>query len=1220
MADCDDIVDFEVIETQKENIQSIPGGRSAKQLSQLLSPVPSTGTKLDDQVTLSQSQELKQTIRQEFEKELENVDDADDPLEIYDRYIKWSMSAYPSAQATSESGLLPLVERATKSFLSSSMYKNDPRYLKIWLLYIRLFSDSPRETYAFLAKHSIGESLALFYEEYAAWLEAQGRWAQAEEVFANGVDNEARPKERLLRKYAEFQQRRETKAANDGPTSPALPRMRPALAKKSDPFVAGEEDPQAADRAASQVKAARSTKPGKSKLAVFADGEGSPEASGSGASCSGPGWESIGSIADRKKENSHEAKPWAGEKLDGGKKLAGPKMMVFKDTSLGNLSNENMSLQNAKPGLERITIDAKGRKQYVFADLESVYPNGAGGEKEEFCFEELRARRRGLLHKDWGIKTASSSKRSQKSADANATCQLDLPKPEPKQQEIAPLIDFSDENNENNENKTPGDIPTTVPLKLDSPVRVSKKSKKEDKANRTRKIKIEQVEIKGETQTVQLNLDSPSGPTKVRRKRPEATMTICTKEAMNEVYDIFNQTLSAAGAITTEQEQEDTDNFTGDYTSASESTGTGHLSVGASEYGDDTMADFTTSSRVDTDAESVTGQMTVDSEFSEYSVASTSAIVEVDEDDEDLSVVEVPSHGLVSEQSTSQAQEQYPEEEMETPTSPTGGNATDYFDNGGQGDVMVPMPYRTGKAAGRLPFMTPIVEKTESSLGAITAGGEKTFASMKTPSRQNHIGTMPEIEDDETGPLSSPFQESFENKENDNGKIPQPALTRLVGRTKQPLEESKSHAVATLKETERDAMKKGPIILDAQCNPIDTNIRNTVISQLRPSLNTYTGFFDSRGSSAGQGPEIRKYTKTSAKRETTSSPPTLDFNGCKRTYTIRRELGRGAFAPVYLADSELREEEDHHDFGVQRQEQEVIKMEDPPTSWEFYIIRQAKRRLGVARPSESIVEVHEMHLFDDECYLIEEYRNQGTLLDAINISRAESNGGAMDEQLAMFFTVELFRTVEALHSKGIIHGDIKPDNMLIRLDNSSSIDTAWSPQYSGNGNGGWSDKGLLLIDFGRGIDMRVFKPDVQFIADWKTSEADCAEMREMRPWTFQVDYHGLAGVIHSLLFGKYMETVAERGASLGAGATKTYRIREGLKRYWQTELWAESFDVLLNPLMHLEGEEGRKLPMVNSLRGPREKMETYLESNSEKGVGLKGLLRRLESGLREKRK
>jgi checkpoint serine/threonine-protein kinase len=127
-------------------------------------------------------------------------------------------------------------------------------------------------------------------------------------------------------------------------------------------------------------------------------------------------------------------------------------------------------------------------------------------------------------------------------------------------------------------------------------------------------------------------------------------------------------------------------------------------------------------------------------------------------------------------------------------------------------------------------------------------------------------------------------------------------------------------------------------------------------------------------------------------------------------------------------------------------------------------------------------------------------------------------------------------------------------------------------------------------------------------------------MRELRPWTYQIDYHGLAGIIHSMLFGKYIDTVTYRGGQLGSGATKTYRIRENLKRYWQTEIWRLVFDLLLNPQMNLDYEEGRKLPVLKAMKSTREVMETWLEDNCEKGVGLQGMLRRLENTIRGRRR
>jgi len=319
MSGSGDLIDFNVIEGHKENIQALPSGRSAKALAQLYSP-PLLGA--NPSPSLIQDANSKE--RQEFEKELTLIDEADDPLDVYDRYVKWTLDAYPTAQATPQSGLLPLLERATKTFQSSSHYKNDPRYLKIWLHYIRLFSDAPREVFVFLARHSIGEGLALYYEEFAAWLENAGRWSQAEEVYKMGIEKEARPAERLVRKFGEFERRKEALPEDtDEPKSPALPVVRAALAAKTDPFASASPAPQ-------QSKAAASKKSKSSKMQIFADVD-EPDRPSTGSSSKG--WDNIGTIAERKKENTHAAKPMAGETLKVGKTNGGmQKMMIFKDT------------------------------------------------------------------------------------------------------------------------------------------------------------------------------------------------------------------------------------------------------------------------------------------------------------------------------------------------------------------------------------------------------------------------------------------------------------------------------------------------------------------------------------------------------------------------------------------------------------------------------------------------------------------------------------------------------------------------------------------------------------------------------------------------------------------------------------------------------------------------------------------------------------------------
>ncbi|KAI9708295.1 MAG: hypothetical protein M1820_003999 [Bogoriella megaspora] len=1268
----EDLISFDIIEDHKENIQSLPSGRSAKALASTLTPLSARPTP-----PISASQSPNDTTRAAYESELLSLNDSDDPLDIYDRYIKWTLDAYPAAQDTPQSQLLPLLERATKAFLGQQHYKNDPRYLKIWLLYIRLFPEEPRETFAFLARNGIGEGLALYYEDFAAWLEGAGRWQQAAEVFHLGMQRGARPGERLVRKFGEFERRREAKESEEGPGSPALPVTRRALEEKVDPFVRGlvqeeeNNDPQARDRREPMVvMGKKSVRP---KIEVFKD-EGEPERS---ELREGPGgWESIEGLKERKKENIMEAKPWVGETMKGGKRNFGvSKMMIYKDES--EHPYNSFVLPTPLPKSQCFPNAKTGRIDFVAVDLDAIYPNGYDeqGSHEEYCFEELRAMRRGLLDCSWEEETVS-------------TALAATPNPQELHQKEVPLYDSEDmpasakpiEALEKKFQRTMAlnDVDENGNL-LENNRDLQRRMRKEEKANRTRKIKVMDVkEVKAETQTVQLNLASPTGPRIKRKKSAEPTMTINTKEAMEEVYGIFNAPLQMEQVQEESEESDDDD----DYTSAGESTGTGRISGATSEFGDETRNEFGEETKKDLiesqrrqPREGTDTDVKSEAEWSDFTASKHVPKLQTEDDVTD-SVTRTSSDAFeVYEDQEAPSAASREQDAVQTPIESEFG-----AENIPPDTEFVPLPpddfeapthpWRNPEqiAQSRLPFMTPIVEKTESSLGMATAKTDKDYFNAKTPSRQTNVKTptIPEIDDAEL--MSSPFQEVLNETSPPRGKL-DPILTGSRPKKLQKASPAKKSMIFRAPSVTKEERPKGPIIKDLQCNPVDQHIRETILEQVHPPLSTFEGFHDHRNEHSNRLPEVTKFVKAVSKARKSSgadktmssisNPPDLRFPDISRTYTLKRELGQGAYAPVFLVESNSSAtemlSEDGDDAPVKMGEGafttaprlplEAVKSESPPTAWEFYILRTAHRRLGVHRAAESIIHAHEMHLYRDECFLVESYRDQGTLLDLVNVARdlaakggsVGAGGPGVDECLAMFLSVELLRTVEALHKQGIIHGDLKPDNVLVRFEDAAAVPTAsfsssrgsdgWDAQYQPAGSGGWSAKGVSLIDFGRGIDMRAFQSGVQFIADWKMQETDCAEMRELRPWTYQCDYHGLAGCIYSLLFGKYIETVVEKntsngivGAGLGQGTNKRYKVKEGFKRYWQTEIWADCFDLLLNSSAKADAEEGMKLPILKGIKGVREKMETWLEDNCERGVGLKAMIRKMEAMMRERRK
>lgn len=188
-------MDGKILEQYKENIQPLPNGRPALKLALALVEAP-------NKTSLAKE-------REEHECRIA-ADDSDDPLQDYIDYISWVQSNYPQGNS-GDSGLLHILERCTLCFRDTAHYKNDARYLKVWLSYAG-FSDLPKDIFVYLAKKNIGLQLALYYEEFAKYLEYRSQIAEAKEVYEVGIECEARPLPRLLRSFQHFNSRNALKS------------------------------------------------------------------------------------------------------------------------------------------------------------------------------------------------------------------------------------------------------------------------------------------------------------------------------------------------------------------------------------------------------------------------------------------------------------------------------------------------------------------------------------------------------------------------------------------------------------------------------------------------------------------------------------------------------------------------------------------------------------------------------------------------------------------------------------------------------------------------------------------------------------------------------------------------------------------------------------------------------------------------------------------------
>ncbi|QRW00094.1 mitogen activated protein kinase kinase kinase [Ceratobasidium sp. AG-Ba] len=129
-----------------------------------------------------------------------------------------------------------------------------------------------------------------------------------------------------------------------------------------------------------------------------------------------------------------------------------------------------------------------------------------------------------------------------------------------------------------------------------------------------------------------------------------------------------------------------------------------------------------------------------------------------------------------------------------------------------------------------------------------------------------------------------------------------------------------------------------------------------------------------------------------------------------------RFIGAGAFGSVYCAVN--------LDSGTLMAVKEV-RFKDPSSISQLY--KQVRDELSVMEMLHhpNIVEYYGIEVHRDKVYIFEEYCSGGSLADSLSSGRIE------DETVTQVYTMQLLEGLEYLHKMGVVHRDIKPDNLLL---------------------------------------------------------------------------------------------------------------------------------------------------------------------------------------------
>lgn len=456
------------------------------------------------------------------------------------------------------------------------------------------------------------------------------------------------------------------------------------------------------------------------------------------------------------------------------------------------------------------------------------------------------------------------------------------------------------------------------------------------------------------------------------------------------------------------------------------------------------------------------------------------------------------------------------------------------------------------------------------------------------------------------------------------------------------------------------------LIEDRICDPSSNHHRMMILQQFETLLSRDVNFYYlpnvkfskeqvlrhvfGSGSSNDRGLSITypfKYSLTNGKN---------DLNKKGIEIKIQRLLGEGGFGRVYLTSS-----------GIKGTADLALKVEKSKIPWEYYILKKIhnffdekikhlqslktnkaqlrasnleRKARDVELAKYVVIKPYSLYLFQNETHLFLDYAGRVTLLDSLNclnmLRTYRSSGvmpktsqqkgcisvkpniyfegtlenlggdqqGGLGEVLTLGIAIQLIKSVEKIHEAGVLHCDIKPDNIMIIL-NKPGVD--FLDPFEG--------LSIKLIDFGRAVDANAYSQNTQFLSTWKADACDFWGIQKQKSWKYGPDYHGIASVIYASLFGKYisvsvrkrskksMQGYSQENRDCAVSKEEIIQITTPFKRSWNQKLWTRVFETLLNPWLFVDefGTNSADGPISNYLKILVADLEEALQSTQSFG-------------------